>query len=626
MLRAAAAVCCSGLLTGALYGGQAWAEARVPVLIGNPVDGGNGFGVVTEGDATLGSTESEGPVAVGGDLTIGNNYNVALITPGGFFAGGDAQPTALLVGGAFNHPDSSPDGVLRVLQNGYVKIGDMTGSQALIQDMNNASVNTRVVADGAPYESAPRIELTTQQQPASVAQGGLMDFAGLFADYRDRADLMAGCANTVTLLDPNGNPIPDPENLPPGSNVAIELQAGQTNVLRLTGDQLNNISILTFLNPPTGDTPLLIAVDTTGDAGQFAWTTPNMAGVSGVQAPYILWNFADATDITIESGDTLEGTVYAPRALLTDLAPSNIEGDVVTRELVAGPIGEATAGEIHYHPFDAELECDSDTRPTTGEVRVLKVDADGGGPLEGGEFELWRETNGVPGLQTGGGDPDSMVDGCVTGVDGVCAREVELGTYYWLETVAPVGYVLPDPAVFGPLVLTEENVESGVSVTARNVAEQVLTGTIELLKTDAKTGNPLPSAVFEAWRETNGVPGLQTDGADPDLLVSECVTDGQGECVFGDLEPGTYYLLETAVPKGYRLPSQPVTGPYELDAVNHLVEVELANEKKGKHGHDGGKGDHGGRGDHGGGKGDHGGRGDHGGGKREPRWAPTEAA
>ncbi|MFC8228534.1 collagen-binding domain-containing protein [Streptomyces sp. NPDC057287] len=72
-------------------------------------------------------------------------------------------------------------------------------------------------------------------------------------------------------------------------------------------------------------------MDTTGSGSEFTWHTPDMAGVSGEQAPYILWNFADATDITIEDGDEVEGTIYAPRASLTDLDPANLEGDIIAR-------------------------------------------------------------------------------------------------------------------------------------------------------------------------------------------------------------------------------------------------------------------------------------------------------
>ncbi|WP_173265881.1 MSCRAMM family protein [Streptomyces pacificus] len=128
----------------------------------------------------------------------------------------------------------------------------------------------------------------------------------------------------------------------------------------------------------------------------------------------------------------------------------------------------------------------------------------------------------------------------------------------------------------------------GVSVTARNVPERV-TGTVKVVKTDAKTGRPLKGAKFQLWRETNGVPGLQTRGKDRDLRVgSPCVTDNRGICAFGDLALGTYYLRETSVPKGYVLPSHPVTGPYRLTPEHSAVEVELSN-KRGKHGHGDGK-------------------------------------
>ncbi|WP_415938216.1 collagen-binding domain-containing protein [Streptomyces sp. 039-1] len=590
MLRAAAGAACSGVLaTAVLTGGTAGAAVGVPVDIGNPVAGNNGFGVVTEGNATLGSTESEGPVAVGGDLTFGQGYNVALNTPGTFTAPGDPRPTALLVGGAVDYPDSSPNGVLKVLQDGYVKVGDTTGGDILTQDANGASVNTHLVADGAAYDSTPRVELTTQQSAASVAQGGLMDFTSLFSAYRDRSDTMAGCAANVTLLDGNGNPLPDQSSIPPGSDIKISLTEGRTNVLRLTGEQLNNIGVLTFLDPPTSDTPLLIDVDTTATGGDFTWHTPTMAGVSGDQAPYILWNFTDATDITIADGDEVEGTLYAPRAKLTDLDPSNIEGDVIVRELVAGPLadssgGPVNAGEIHYFPFDAQLRCDSTPTPSaTGTVRVVKKDAQSGAVLPGAQFTLWKETNGTTGLQTTGADPDTQVgDTCTTGADGVCSREVETGTYYWQETKAPAGYDLPDPAVSGPLVLTAANASQGVTVTANDTKTPAppVPGRIVIHKTDAKTGRRLPGAVFQVWEETNGVRGLQTRGASPDTRIgSGCATDARGTCAFDGLEYGQYYLQETAVPEGYVLPRNPVSGPYTVDGSDHDVTVELSNTR-----------------------------------------------
>ncbi|MFE4592313.1 prealbumin-like fold domain-containing protein [Streptomyces laurentii] len=108
----------------------------------------------------------------------------------------------------------------------------------------------------------------------------------------------------------------------------------------------------------------------------------------------------------------------------------------------------------------------------TGDVTVLKRDAATQAPLAGATFQLWEETNGIPGLQTIGINPDTSIgEPCVTGTDGTCTRDVPVGTYYWEETRAPDGYLLPDDRVFGPLVLTVDNAATGVSVTADDTAK-----------------------------------------------------------------------------------------------------------------------------------------------------------
>ncbi|WP_220188970.1 DUF7507 domain-containing protein, partial [Streptomyces phytophilus] len=105
------------------------------------------------------------------------------------------------------------------------------------------------------------------------------------------------------------------------------------------------------------------------------------------------------------------------------------------------------------------------------------------------------------------------------------------------------------------------------------VPEPGAQGSITVNKVDAHNGKPLAGAVFELWRETNGVPGLQTRGGNPDTREgSGCATDRRGVCVFADLENGTYYLLETEVPDGFRLPKPPVTGPLTIEGDEHLTE------------------------------------------------------
>ncbi|MFE5829267.1 collagen-binding domain-containing protein [Streptomyces sp. NPDC056488] len=337
--------------------------AAVPVSLGNPVDGNEGFGAFIQNDALLGSTESEGPVAVGGNLAFGQGYNVALRTPGNYTPAGDARPAALLVGGRVLWDQSAPGGILRVLSDGYVKIGDTANATVRTTDSNGASVSTRVVPAGRPYDTTPRIELTARQPQNSVTAPGLIDFDAAFTAFRDRSDTMATCAQNVVLTDANGTPLAQP-GIAPGTQAYVTLAPGTTNVLHVTGADLSNLASITFRNQPTATTPLVVDVDTTATGGTFDWHTPNTPGISGNQAPYVLWNFADATSITMTGGDSLEGTIYAPRARLEDDNPTNIEGDIIAREFAAGTTGAgSTAGEIHHFPFAANVSCD--TQPTT---------------------------------------------------------------------------------------------------------------------------------------------------------------------------------------------------------------------------------------------------------------------
>ncbi|MGW6983365.1 prealbumin-like fold domain-containing protein [Streptomyces sp. NPDC054932] len=114
-----------------------------------------------------------------------------------------------------------------------------------------------------------------------------------------------------------------------------------------------------------------------------------------------------------------------------------------------------------------------------GDVTVIKEDGATGNPLAGGVLQLWEETNGIPGLQPTGSDPDTSIgDTCTTAADGTCTRTLPTGVYYWQETQAPPGYDLPLNPVFGPLVLTEENISEGVTVTADNTATPVTAGEV----------------------------------------------------------------------------------------------------------------------------------------------------
>ncbi|CAM5416934.1 hypothetical protein GCM10010329_79620 [Streptomyces spiroverticillatus] len=251
-------------------------------------------------------------------------------------------------------------------------------------------------------------------------------------------------------------------------------------------------------------------------------------------------------------------------------------GHIIESSGVHGPL-ELTAENAEPDGVSVTVENMKPPQQTFGSVSVLKTDAASGKPLAGAVFQLWHETNGAPGLQTQGARPDSrMRVPCTTTSDGTCLQEhLSLGTYYWQETKAPPGYLLPTPGISRAMVLTATNAQQGVKVTMTNPRiPPPVRGRLTLTKTDSKTGKSLAGAVFQLWRETNKRPGLQTSGRPADTRVdSGCATDHRGRCAFTGLVPGAYYLRETAVPEGYLMPARPVSGPYTVTAANAAAGV-----------------------------------------------------
>ncbi|MEU6819517.1 choice-of-anchor A family protein [Streptomyces atriruber] len=339
-----------------------------------------------------------------------------------------------------------------------------------------------------------------------------------------------------------------------------------------------------FEGIPDGATVLVNILGTNRTINTYSGTIDDSSQLNKMRSR-LLWNFPDATSVEVKGTGQFQGSVLVGnQGSMTTVSVPGMNGRFFTTGSLTHTSGASGGGgqEFHNYPFDGDLP-DCATAPTSGEVKVVKTDEDGGKPLAGAEFELWQESNGVDGLQTGGDDPDTKVGSpCVTEAPGECAQTVPLGTYYWRETKAPKGYKLPSPNVFGPLELTAANAEAGVSVPATNKKEDEPTdkeGPVTVVKKDQETGKPLPGAVFQLWRETNGTPGLQQSGADPDTAKgSPCTTNASGTCR-RTVAVGTYYWVETKAPNGYELPDPAVFGPLVLTDADVTVgaSVEALN-------------------------------------------------
>ncbi|KKZ99547.1 hypothetical protein B4086_5302 [Bacillus cereus] len=129
-----------------------------------------------------------------------------------------------------------------------------------------------------------------------------------------------------------------------------------------------------------------------------------------------------------------------------------------------------------------------------------------------------------------------------TGADGkVTVKDLEPGTYRFIETEAPTDYVLNT----NPIEFTiDKSQQSFATVTATN---SLKTGEVELLKVDEfGDKKPLKGAVFKIVDVNNN--DVRTD----------LTTNADGKTKADKLRPGTYKFIETAAPEHYVLRAEPI--------------------------------------------------------------------
>lgn len=300
-----------------------------------------GFNVFVEKGAKLTTNETEGPLACGEDLTVAGNYQVSTNYSGTFLVNG--LKTTLVVGGKINYLGGNS---LQVNQNGYVKIGDSTGSYVWYKDQNNAYAPIRITP-GPNYNGSPRISLQANALQLGlvsainkpVFQKNLIDFTSAFTLMRATSSSMSTCTDNAIIKNPNGGVIAH-TGLP--SQIKITLNLG-VNVLNITGADLNAVSNIIFTNNPDVLHTLIINVNA---AGSFNWNVWNQAGIGLAHSPYILYNFYNTTALNIQGNSTIEGTLYAPFAdVVKTVNQSNIEGQVICRSF------DHSGGENHYAVF-----------------------------------------------------------------------------------------------------------------------------------------------------------------------------------------------------------------------------------------------------------------------------------
>lgn len=181
-------------------------------------------------------------------------------------------------------------------------------------------------------------------------------------------------------------------------------------------------------------------------------------------------------------------------------------------------------------------------------VQLIKVDQDDKTKvLEGAKFELLNDKQEV------------IRENIVTGKDGtVTVDRLDVGTYYFKEVEAPVGYITDTTPQSFDVKYGDDGV---MTVTMTNEQQKA----VRLVKTDATSGATLADATFSLFYK------------DDTLVQQGLKTDGNGEIYVDQLNPGEYYFRETSAPGGYMLDSRKL--PFTLvRGTNDVVLVKATND------------------------------------------------
>ena len=275
------------------------------------------------------------------------------------------------------------------------------------------------------------------------------------------------------------------------------------------------------------------ATDTNGVLSQYRFRA-NISGVTISQRRNVL-----TVTATKEAGAQLNGCVSSDYGYSLDvegtesvlLEPSNGSNYQACAALTTLP--DPVWAYVHFKVNIVEEK---------GSLTINKVDADTGAALSGVTYRLFDASG-------------NKVADMTTGADGRAVfSDLPLGSYSYQEISAPEGYVVDS---------TRYTVT--ISTSALHITEQrtnaLAKGSIEILKVDAETRQPLAGVVYRLF-DANG------------SKIADGTTDGNGKVTFSGLKPGKYAYQEISTVSGYLLDDT----KYDFSLTSENLHVKVTRE------------------------------------------------
>ena len=285
-----------------------------------------------------------------------------------------------------------------------------------------------------------------------------------------------------------------------------------------------------------------------------------------------------------ETGDALAGATFG----LFPVDASGVAASVPVMSATSGSDGIATFTNVHWGAYqvketsapegytisdaapivtvDAQhLTVAAGTvtdRPITGTVILTKT-SDDGTPLAGVEFALYPVTKGPDGSTTVADVPAMRALSDANGR--VSFDSVRYGMYELRETKGLPGYLTMEKPL--GVVVTAD----GATIDLGQVVNTAERGAIRLLKTDAKTGDPLAGATFAIYR-------VEEDGTVAEEPSDTQVSGADGIVSFENLTVGDYEIRETNAPTGWLVSTDTISAKVSADG--QVVDAGRVNNER----------------------------------------------
>ena len=240
--------------------------------------------------------------------------------------------------------------------------------------------------------------------------------------------------------------------------------------------------------------------------------------------------------VDAETGKALAGVTYrlfdANGKKVADMT-TGADGKAVSKDLpqgkysyqeISAPSGyvvDNTKYQITITATALNITQKRTNTPAKAGIEIVKVDADHKTPLQGVGFRLYDAS----GKQVTEGYTDA--NGKLT------FSNLRLGSYTYKEFKAPDGYIL-DTTAYSAVLNQNGQV---LKVTRENMPVK---GSIEVLKVDAETKQPLAGVVYHLF---------DADGN----KIADSTTDATGKVTFSGLRLGKYFYQEISTVDGYVL-------------------------------------------------------------------------